>query len=488
MLENRTREVFEMIMDQPSFITLAPARAYPFYLANPDKGLPLSLSLHFYHPTRMYYERMLDEASGSKKDWHNCEHYKCFVNMSAYHIASCDWSTLDFGLSKAWVGKFPSHYIVSLFEGYHAPIYSAQRLLYLERSDGGFVPPPDNLDELVSTSFRKMLPAIKDELSLINSVIELKDFSSLPKTLTKIADVLPRLKNLALTVIGKSKGSTGVSRTTRRYRTTFRKEFGPTLSELLRASADGYLQASFNILPLLSDIAGIYTALSRTQERVRTLVARQNKLQIRHFTRSVPLPIVPSYSHAFAIGPYTVVSNPGGEPVYDGHALGMLITENVIEASVKFHAEIEFSYHFTRFQAENAQLLGLLDALGVNLNPSIIWNAIPWSFMVDWVFGVSRWLNDRKVLNLSPVTNITRYLWSATNARVIRRSFQTYQTGADMNSVLQTYLPDVLETSFRRDVGIPESNSVILSELSNKELSLGVALAITRKKRKNRGR
>lgn len=41
-------------------------------------------------------------------------------------------------------------------------------------------------------------------------------------------------------------------------------------------------------------------------------------------------------------------------------------------------------------------LRGLLDTLGVELNPRIIWEAIPFSFVVDWFFGVGRWLERFK--------------------------------------------------------------------------------------------
>jgi hypothetical protein len=40
------------------------------------------------------------------------------------------------------------------------------------------------------------------------------------------------------------------------------------------------------------------------------------------------------------------------------------------------------------------KIYGHLDALGVRLDPGILWNAIPFSFVVDWVVDVSGFLSS----------------------------------------------------------------------------------------------
>lgn len=39
----------------------------------------------------------------------------------------------------------------------------------------------------------------------------------------------------------------------------------------------------------------------------------------------------------------------------------------------------------------------LLDSLGFELNPKIIWDAIPFTFVIDWFFGVGSWLERFKI-------------------------------------------------------------------------------------------
>lgn len=43
------------------------------------------------------------------------------------------------------------------------------------------------------------------------------------------------------------------------------------------------------------------------------------------------------------------------------------------------------------------QLRGMLDSLGVELNPRIIWDALPFTFVIDWFFGVGSWLERFKI-------------------------------------------------------------------------------------------
>lgn len=42
-------------------------------------------------------------------------------------------------------------------------------------------------------------------------------------------------------------------------------------------------------------------------------------------------------------------------------------------------------------------LRGLLDSLGFELNPRIIWDALPFTFVIDWFFGVGSWLDRFRV-------------------------------------------------------------------------------------------
>lgn len=56
-------------------------------------------------------------------------------------------------------------------------------------------------------------------------------------------------------------------------------------------------------------------------------------------------------------------------------------------------------------------LRGLLDSLGFELNPSIIWNALPFTFVIDWFFGVGSWLDRFRIDALElPILLVDSYL------------------------------------------------------------------------------
>lgn len=362
-----------------------------------------------------------------------------------------------------------------------------------EEPNGDFIPDPSNLGELQFASLQAMLPTIKSELSLINSVLELKDFKSLPKTLKGIGEFGLRLAGSLRT--GKRlnlKSELG------HIRRTFSKKRGPTLREALNVGADSYLSYSFAIAPLLSDVCGMYRALRDTQARINDLVNRQGKRRVKHFTmRLSPTSSedhVTSAPFSFSgggqfTGTLVETPHPWMTWTYASRSLtcGGNLVRRIKPADAVFHAQIEYNYYFTRFQTENAQLLGLLDALGVNLDPSIIWNAIPWSFVVDWVSNIGSWLGRRKVMNMEPQINISRYQWSMKTTRRTEVFLEDYETfPGDRHEPLKMH--ELWESSYKRGLNmIPTSDPLIVGGLSLRELSLAGALAITRKWRPKRG-
>jgi len=150
-----------------------------------------------------------------------------------------------------------------------------------------------------------------------------------------------------------------------------------------------------------------------------------------------------------------------------------------------FHATMMYSYHYASYQAENARLLATLDALGLNLNPVIIWNAIPWTFVIDWVVGVNRFLNSCRTGWMDPQTNIHRFCWSIKRQR---RVTITKKTWWELNGYAADELPSagplgvVEETAYRRRIGLPSACSLFMSGLDSGELTLAAALVVSRHK------
>jgi hypothetical protein len=350
--------------------------------------------------------------------------------------------------------------------------------------DGTFIGDPDGLETLKARSMSAMLPKIKAELSILNSILELKDFKSLPK---HVSDVYNFGARLTRGLFKKGNASAKLSGYFKRIRASFNKNLGPTAREATHTAADGYLQVQFNILPLLSDIVGIADALARVERRVNDLVSRQGGRQIHHFGYNWQEPdITPTDYGPISVnqGQFSGLQAFPDLPYLTNNAGVLWVNRQAINDTTTFHAELEFNYSFTRYQREHAHMLGLLDSLGVNLNPAIIWNAIPWSFVVDWVVGVNRWLDDRKVLNLEPAVNISRYLWSIRRKRFVYTELRE-QGNTPLYGIPNpgAKLPVLTEIAYKREVGLPDKSSLTTSGLSSKEVSLGAALVIARRRR-----
>jgi hypothetical protein len=483
MLKTKYRQEYTLLNDDiVHIVPTAETQQHYVSLGHPEWGTPDNLVSFTGNPMTTD-EWFRGEEDNRRDKWNDCEHYMSTFNPHDITGLYFSWtSPTSVTPSRWWSGLSRTKSLINVVYDYMNPSLSGP-VLYVPRDDGGFVPPPPGLATLQQRSLNAMMPGVKAELSLINSIIELKDFRSLPRTITKMvktAGIVASTAKALTTAIFKSRNKVGRS---------FSPSLGNTLREVMKTGADGYLQTQFNILPLLSDIQGLQRSLSRVEKVIRNLIERQGRTQRRHYTfRWNPYVAKdPLVEKVWDKGFDTTFHTVGGEVLYYGTSDTIWCTSYIPDSTATFHAEIEYNYHYTQFQLEHAKILGLLDMLGINLNPSIIWNAVPWSFVVDWVFGVNRWLDDRKVLNMEPVINISRYLWSWKYSREIRR--RIHGTNIRTGGFGPQVLPSVHQSIYRRTVGLPDKAQILLSGLSPKEISLGVALAITRKRRPyNRGR
>lgn len=434
-------------------------------------GLPETYLANLFHPGHELAreEKTVDEP-GSSRLWKNFEHYKCFRDSPTSTVlneAHAEFVVLGYPKHRIAISRNARAGVISVSDtnpyGTYGPFgepglpIAGLPGFYLKRSDGGFVPPPEDLETLLRRSLQITMPGIKAELSLVNSLIELKELRDLPMQLKRIYQQMSSL--------GRSL---------------------KTLRQYLRGTSNSWLQVSFNWNPLVSDIHGVYTALSRTERRINDLITRAGKPQRRHWTHVF---------QEFADSPYVLNPDAGHlylpQEVVSGARERYTVGRSVESDASIFHVEIEYNYNFTRYQVEHAQLLGILDSLGVNLNPSIIWNALPWSFVVDWVLGVGRWLDQFTLSNLEPQINIRRCLWSIKRRRIARCTRLGKVTHSTASGFVTTWqnevpLPVTIETAYRRQKWMPTSSSIESSGLTTKEVSLGAALVLSRKRNRTR--
>jgi len=389
-----------------------------------------------------YYEAIVTESGlGS---WHECEHYRKTTSLhrptSVYSIGPFSGNPAKY---YSYIHNLPcwqwDGISIGNSQSFGSAIYPITGLqtLVTWNQDWPTIYRPANVEQLCAQAMQALMPGIKPKLSLINSLIELKDLKTIAKTFNGAKALLKALIN--------SKGSVAKS--------------------AVAASADVYLQQEFNVKPLVRDVFNIYKALTDVREQLDKLYRNELKYITAHW--QIPLSEFSNGNESKTLIP---------SDYYGGHLLSRVTT--IKEA--RFCVTVDYAYDLRGISRERALVDGLLDYLGVNLNPAIIWNAIPWSFVIDWLLGISQWLNQMKLRNIEPYTVIYRSMYSIKVIRKIDTFQRVHQNGPEKCTVPVSSLE---ETAYCRSFFDPNViRSLTQSDLSLNEFVLASALIASKAK------
>lgn len=325
----------------------------------------------------------------------------------------------------------------------------------LDTEAQGFVPKPHDWAVRCNEALRYMLPSARSDLSLLNSLYELKDFKS---WLTLAA----RVKSAA-SVAG------FIKQQMRKYLVGSGR--GDSLRAIANSSSSGFLTWKFAVKPLISDIKAIHALLTSYKSRINDQVTRTGGLKQKHFTKKFR-----EYYDS------DETSQPGFIRPWIGlnGCIRYDVRRRIVYDESVFHAEVQYNYNYTGYQRQHAATLALLDRLGLNFNPRIVWDALPFSFVVDWVLKVGDALDNFGVRFMEPQINIHQFLWSIKRKRYISCDVGvTSQETTEVSDPDRTRysLPGVEEEAYGRFTDYPPSPSHIMaSGLSSTEFTLGAAL------------
>jgi hypothetical protein len=410
------------------------------------------------------------------KMWKSFQHYKRWYDRPSSERGISDVSlpivNIDHGVGMAAqcpVRSYREVPVLGLFDATSHPNSGLSEWYDPVGEDGIYVLEPQNLDELIAASFARLVPKVRTKVQLLNSLWELKDFVTLKHTINRIRTLGHGLRKKSL--VGSFRDVAGVA-------------------------ADLFLQLEFNIKPLIRDIQGIHAALVDSLGRMRRLMSFDGVPQVTKYKRD--LRVSEGYSVlqegayiAWLCQPsYDVVFHPGG--TNSGWDLAIATQGSSTYRTVNLHqelfcAQLRFIARWSQAQHRYAEQLGLIDALGLSFNPKHLWDAIPWSFVVDWVIKVGDFLDQFATGALDPVLDVLDYSWSIKRQRSIDlvtrlKRYDPADTTRLIEDKLVVY-PTFREEAYRRspiDVG---RIAPILSGLSSHELGLAAALLISRKRK-----
>lgn len=175
-------------------------------------------------------------------------------------------------------------------------------------------------------------------------------------------------------------------------------------AELLKKSGDEYLNYVFGIVPAISDIRAFLSSVSRASKVIKQLTKDSDKLVRRRFTFPLIQSTV-SYTGTTDMtgfrpipGVTTNMSFPREQ--MSGGTKSLVITDTKVD---KIWFSGQFRYHLPR--DDNAfgrieRTADLVDKLvGAKLTPDKVWQAIPWSWLVDWFVDVSDIMQNANFVN-----------------------------------------------------------------------------------------
>lgn len=313
----------------------------------------------------------------------------------------------------------------------------------------------DNIQwaSLGQTALASMMPSFGGQNSLVNFILELKDFKNVFLSLT--SRFTTRL-NVIRAVLGFD---------------WWDKPF--------RKIAKTHLSYQFGWKPFWNDIQSMFTAMVSLDRKLKAYQALANTDLQKHFSTTIT-----STSASESVYHYSGdISTPGntGSTRFAGRTRVYLGGTS----GVRYNATLRFRYAMPpELSSISGQVKAYLDSLGVQANPAILWNAIPFSFIVDWFINVSSWLNKLRIDNIRFKTEIRDFCHSAVFTRSVRYTTQAALYGVTSSSNIQTRSWDAEVTTdecliraFRRKTGIPDFlSSMQTSGLDWREFSLGGAL------------
>jgi hypothetical protein len=145
---------------------------------------------------------------------------------------------------------------------------------------------------------------------------------------------------------------------------------------LMRNLANARLNWSFGWKPFVGDLEAIRSVLRSVLQKTIEWNKKAGTL-LRKSHAFAPLDAVKTGSFTYSAGAYSVS--------WTAHR------------TARVHAYQRFkTLRIPELRDAERVIRSLLDSLGFELNPRIIWDAIPFSFVLDWFFDVGSWLQRFK--------------------------------------------------------------------------------------------
>lgn len=186
--------------------------------------------------------------------------------------------------------------------------------------------------EFMKRAIAEITPSMESGFSGTNFVLELTDFSSMFKVWNRNASVF-------------------------------------------RNASSGTLNYNFGIKPFISDIKALKKGLETFSKRLTEFLRGANKPQRRHYTERE-------------------VIDSSDSQILNWFYTGTISDLTVTKCTRTKTATIDYIYTVPEMSEAQRNVRAMLDTLGAHLSLAVLWEAIPYSFVIDWFFNVGDFLKQ----------------------------------------------------------------------------------------------
>lgn len=237
----------------------------------------------------------------------------------------------------------------------------------------------------------------------------------------------------------------------------------PISNSAIKNLNNAYLSYEFGWKPLIGDIKAMMDISQRVSDRIAYLKERKGKLTRMGYYRD--------NFHSLSSGSNVVTGNLNCNGT---------IEARLVKYSSKFSAGGRLFHTMDDLDEDYREILAYMGAFGLTNPAKIIWNAIPYSFIVDWISNVSNTLTRYSTLQDQQGWKIDRMSWSYTQVWDIDIWMrQTVQNKYGDSRVTPWKCGSVRYKRYRRENGLSVGNSLIgLTDPTYREQALLAALIL----------
>jgi len=187
------------------------------------------------------------------------------------------------------------------------------------------------------------------------------------------------------------------------------------MKEIIDLISSGILEWNLSILPGYSDLVKIIDIMTNFKARVNRFLETSNRLETRrHFIKAVDLrqSVEELFKFKLELSSFNTLQNNWAyywlyEPTLEPQTVAKLSSPK--DKGI-YAAYMDFDYCVSKLVECDSFFLSALQQFGVRPDASIIWNAIPFSFVVDWFFRVGDYLQKNYSIDvISALVNVHRF-------------------------------------------------------------------------------